>query len=96
VGSRRPDFPNDVRAPGPEEEQPHISAGTRATVALLVVGLLALVGARPASAKKPHRKLLQPLNQYVVSGKVNTDELARGLRPQRGVGDRQEGWSYAS
>jgi hypothetical protein len=70
-------LPNDVRAPGPEEEQPHMSAGTRATVALLVVGLLALVGAGPASAKKAHRKLLQPLNQYVVSGKVNTDELAR-------------------
>jgi Zinc carboxypeptidase/Immune inhibitor A-like, MAM domain len=49
---------------------------TRAWMALAVVALLALAAAGPATAKG-HRKLLQPLNQYVISGKVNTDELAR-------------------
>jgi hypothetical protein len=61
-----------------------MSAGTRATVALLVVGLLALVGAGPASAKKAHRKLLQPLNQYVVSARSTpTSSRARASTSAR-------------
>src|SRR5689334_3814049 len=44
----------------------------RALAALAVAGLAA---AAPASAKTP--KTVEPLNQYVVSGKVDTDALAR-------------------
>jgi hypothetical protein len=51
----------------------HMRKGAGA--ALAVVGLTALVAATPASAQGA--KKLEPLNQYVVSGKVNTDELAR-------------------
>jgi hypothetical protein len=47
----------------------------RAIAALAVVGLTALIAAGPASAQGGRK--LEPLNQYVVSGKVNTDELAR-------------------
>lgn len=46
-----------------------------AHAALAVVGLTVLVAASPASAQRAKR--LEPLNQYVVSGKVDTDELAR-------------------
>src|SRR6476661_558090 len=44
----------------------------RAAAALAVVGLTV---AGPASAKTPKR--VEPLNQYVISGKVDTDALAR-------------------
>jgi hypothetical protein len=48
---------------------------SRAVTALVVVGLVALVVASAASAQGS--KKLEPLNQYLVSGKVDTDELAR-------------------
>jgi hypothetical protein len=43
-----------------------------ARAALAGVGLMALLGAGPATADT-----VEPLNQYVVSGKVDTDALAR-------------------
>jgi len=46
-----------------------------AGAALAVVGLTALVAASPASAQGP--KKLEPLNQYVVSGKIDPEDLAR-------------------
>ncbi|MGZ4275822.1 MAG: hypothetical protein ACXVFK_04085, partial [Solirubrobacteraceae bacterium] len=48
-----------------------ITRGARAAVALLVAGLAATA---PASAPA---KTVEPLNQYVISGKVDTDALAR-------------------
>ena len=47
----------------------------RAVMALAVVGLFALLAAGPAAAAG--RKVVEPLNQYVVTGKVDTDALAR-------------------
>jgi hypothetical protein len=51
----------------------HMRKGAGA--ALAVVGLTALVAASPASAQGG--KTVEPLNQYVISGKVDTDALAR-------------------
>jgi Zinc carboxypeptidase/Immune inhibitor A peptidase M6 len=48
--------------------------GRHAILALVVVGLLGLLGAGPAMAGG---KIVEPLNQYLVSGKVDTDALAR-------------------
>ena len=45
---------------------------TRILAAVGALAALALAAAAPASAKT-----VEPLNQYVISGKVNTDELAR-------------------
>jgi hypothetical protein len=47
----------------------------RAIPAHVVVGMLVLLAAGPAAAGG--RKTVEPLNQYVVSGKVDTDALAR-------------------
>jgi hypothetical protein len=44
----------------------------RAVMALAGAGLMGLLGAGPAMAET-----VEPLNQYVVSGKVDTDALAR-------------------
>jgi Zinc carboxypeptidase len=46
-----------------------------AGAALAVVGLTTLVAASPASAQGT--KKLEPLNQYVVSGKIDPEDLAR-------------------
>jgi hypothetical protein len=43
--------------------------------ALAVAGLLALAGAGPAGAQGS--RTFEPLNQYVVTGKVNPEDLAR-------------------
>lgn len=51
---------------------PRITTTARVMAALAVVGLTV---AGPASAKTP--KSVEPLNQYVISGKVDTDALAR-------------------
>jgi len=47
----------------------------RAVTALVVVGLVALVVASAASAQGA--KKLEPLNQYLVSGRINPEDLAR-------------------
>ena len=47
----------------------------RAGMACVVAGLLVVCGASSASAQS--RRTVEPLNQYVISGKVDTDELAR-------------------
>ncbi|HMI71152.1 MAG TPA: M14 family zinc carboxypeptidase, partial [Solirubrobacteraceae bacterium] len=62
-----------------------------AGAALAVVGLTALVAASPASAQGA--KKLEPLNQYVVSGKIDPEDLARagqdltegGVRSHKGA-----------
>src|SRR5262245_18428061 len=46
-----------------------------ACAALAVAGLTALAVAAPASAAGG--KMIEPLNEYVVSGKVNREDLAR-------------------
>jgi hypothetical protein len=53
-----------------------MSARTRAGLALALAGLLTL-GAAGSAMAKPKRKLLDPLRQYVVSGKVTSEQLAR-------------------
>jgi hypothetical protein len=53
----------------------HMRLRRRACPALAVAGLLALAGAGSATAQGG--KTVEPLNQYVISGKVDTDALAR-------------------
>jgi hypothetical protein len=63
-----------------------------AGAALAVVGLTALVAASSASAQGP--KKLEPLNQYVVSGKIDPEDLARAGQDltEGGVRSHKGGW----
>jgi Zinc carboxypeptidase len=65
---------------------------TRAGTALAVVGLTALIAASPASAQGG--KKLEPLNQYVVTGKIDPEDLARGGQnlTEGGLKGRKGGW----
>jgi hypothetical protein len=64
------------------------SAGT----ALAVVGLTVLVAASSASAQGTKR--LEPLNQYVVSGRINPEDLARAGYDltEGGLRGHKSGW----
>ncbi len=63
-----------------------------AGAALAVVGLMALVAAGPASAQGA--KKLEPLNQYVVSGRINPEDLARAGYDltEGGLRGHKSGW----
>ena len=68
----------------------HMRKGAGA--ALAVVGLTALVAASPASAQGA--KKLEPLNQYVVSGRINPEDLARAGYDltEGGLKGHKSGW----
>jgi hypothetical protein len=68
----------------------HMRRFARAAVA--AVGLVALAAATPASAAGT--KLTQPLNQYVVSGKINPEDLARAGfdLTEGGLKGHKSGW----
>src|SRR6188472_1665956 len=68
----------------------HMRRFARAAVA--AVGLAALAAATPASAAGT--KLTQPLNQYVVSGKINPEDLARAGfdLTEGGLKGHKSGW----
>jgi hypothetical protein len=68
----------------------HVRKG--AGTALVVVGLTALAAASPASAQGVKR--LEPLNQYVVSGKIDPEDLARAGYDltEGGLRGHKSGW----
>jgi Zinc carboxypeptidase/Immune inhibitor A-like, MAM domain len=68
----------------------HMRRFARAAVA--AVGLAALAAATPASAAGT--KLTEPLNQYVVSGKINPEDLARAGfdLTEGGLKGHKSGW----
>ena len=50
---------------------------SRRTARALIAGLVAVAAAAAGGAQSAGAKTVEPLNRYAVSGKVNTDELAR-------------------